>query len=56
VGKSAAETTAVRRDLARDHSEINALTQGLYTRIAIAEHRRLQALLRQARRLVQDIE
>src|ERR1700693_5254833 len=34
----------------------NALKQGLYTREALAEHRRLQALLRQSRRLVQDIE
>jgi hypothetical protein len=34
----------------------NALKQGLHTREAIAEHRRLQALLRQARRLVQGIE
>jgi uncharacterized protein YjcR len=34
----------------------NALKHGLYMREAIAEHRRLQALLRQARRLVQDIE
>jgi hypothetical protein len=34
----------------------NALKQGLCTREAIAEHQRLQALLRQAHRLVQGIE
>jgi uncharacterized protein YjcR len=34
----------------------NALKHGLYTREAIEERRQLQALIRQSRRLVQDIE
>jgi len=34
----------------------NALKHGLYTREAIDERRRLQALMRQSRRLIQEIE
>jgi hypothetical protein len=34
----------------------NALKHGLHTRGAIAEHRHLQGLLRQSRRLVREIE
>ena len=34
----------------------NALKHGLYTREAIEERRKLQALMRQSRMLIQDIE
>jgi hypothetical protein len=34
----------------------NALKHGLHTRQAIEERRQLQALMRQSRRLVQEIE
>jgi uncharacterized protein YjcR len=34
----------------------NALKHGLYTREAIQERRQLRALMRQSRRLIQDIE
>jgi uncharacterized protein YjcR len=38
------------------HGNKNALKHGLYTREAIEERQHLQALVRQSRRLVQEIE
>jgi hypothetical protein len=34
----------------------NALKHGLYTRVAIEERRQLEALMRQSRRLAEEIE
>jgi hypothetical protein len=34
----------------------NALKDGLYTRVAMHEHRQMQDLVQQARRLVREIE
>jgi uncharacterized protein YjcR len=38
------------------HGNKNARKHGLFTREAIEERRQLQALMRQSRRLVQEIE